>query len=238
MSVPSLVVFLFLVAFVGGAFIAGVRHVEPRWTGYALLGLAAWLGAAAALAASGVLARFNTLPPPALIALVGFTAATLALAFSPLGRRLALEPPLWALVGVQTFRVPLEVLLYRLHGEGVLPVQVTYAGWNYDIATGLLAAALAVALWRRPVSRPVVVAWNGIGLLLLGVVVATAVLSLPTPFRRFPGEPSTEVVLTAPLIWLPTVLVQAALLGHLLVARRLRPEASAPEAVPAARLGA
>ena len=103
-----------------------------------------------------------------------------------------------------------------------MPVQVTYEGWNFDIATGLLAALLAVALWRGRPSARWVSAWNGLALVLLAIVVVTAALSMPTPFQQFTAAPTTAAVATFPMIWLPTVLVQAALLGHLLVLRRLR----------------
>jgi hypothetical protein len=167
-----------------------------------------------------VLSDFDVLPPRAPLLLVALTAGTLAFAFSPLGTSIARTVPLVALVGVQAFRVPLELVLHRLYLEGVLPVQVTYAGWNYDIATGLLAAALAVALWRGTGGPRWVALWNGLGLALLAVVVVTALLSLPTPVQQF--EPSTIEVTTFPLIWLPSILVMAALLGHVLVIRRLR----------------
>lgn len=225
MSTSSLVAFLILVAVVCGALLWGVRRAAPRRTLAFAVGLAAWLAGTAALASSGVLGQFDRVPPPAAFALVGFAAGTAALAFSRLGERLV-HVPLWALVGFQAFRVPLELLLHRLYVEGVLPVQVTYAGWNYDVVTGLTAVVLAVLLWRGRVPEWGVAAWNGLGLALLAVVVGTAVLSLPTPFQQFPAEPSTEAVLTAPLIWLPAVLVQAALLGHLLVIRRLRADAA------------
>jgi hypothetical protein len=43
---------------------------------------------------------------------------------------------------------------------------------------------------------------------------------MPTPFRVFEGPPSVFVA-SVPFVWLPTVMVMAALLGHLLLFRRL-----------------
>lgn len=228
MSASTQVVFLTLVAFVCLALVVGVgwasrdrppAHRLRRVLGTAV-GLVVWLGVTAELARSGILSEFEALPPRAPILLAGLTVGTVAFAFSPLGTSLARNLPLVALVGVQAFRVPLELVLHRLYIEGVLPVQVTYAGWNVDILTGLLAAGLAVGLWRGAVRPRWVALWNALGLALLAVVVGTAALSLPTPFQQF--EPSTEAVATFPLVWLPSVLVMAALLGHLLVIRRLR----------------
>lgn len=228
MSAPTLVAFCSLVAFVCLALLAGIvwssRDLPPRQRLLRVLataiGLVAWLGVTGGLARSGVLSTFDVLPPRAPILLVGLTAGTVGFAFSPIGTSLSQAVPLAALVGVQAFRVPLELVLHRLYVESVLPVQVTYAGWNYDIVTGLLAVVLAVALWRGHGGKRWVRAWNALGLVLLAVVVGTAILSLPTPMQQF--EPSTVAATTFPLIWLPSILVMAALLGHLLVIRRLR----------------
>lgn len=228
MSAPVLVVFLALVAVVCLALLGGVgaaaRALPPeqrlRWVLGTAAGLVAWLGVTAGLARAGVLSQFDVLPPRAPLFLVALTAGTVAFAVSPIGTGVARSVPLAALVGVQAFRLPLELVLHRLYLDGILPVQVTYAGWNYDIVTGILAAALALALWRGWGGRRWVAAWNALGLALLAVVVVTAALSLPTPFQQL--EPSTEAVTTFPLVWLPSVLVMAALLGHLLVLRRLK----------------
>jgi hypothetical protein len=48
-----------------------------------------------------------------------------------------------------------------------------------------------------------------------------AVLSTPVPFRHFMTEPANRRPGTFPFVGLPTVLVQAALLGHVLVFRAL-----------------
>ncbi|GAB5535911.1 MAG: hypothetical protein Rubg2KO_21600 [Rubricoccaceae bacterium] len=228
MSAPTQAVFLALVAFVCLALLVGVgrvsRDLSPtrrlRWRLGTALGLVAWLGVTAGLARAGFLSNFDVLPPRAPILLGALTTGTVAFAFSPIGARLAKILPLAALVGVQVFRVPLELVLHRLYVEGVLPVQITYTGWNFDIVTGLLAAVLAVALWRGVGGPRWVAAWNALGLVLLAIVVGTGLLSLPTPIQQF--EPSTVAITTFPMIWLPTVLVMAALLGHLLVIRHLR----------------
>jgi hypothetical protein len=54
------------------------------------------------------------------------------------------------------------------------------------------------------------------------LVVVVALLSAPTPLRMFWNAPANVWITGAPWIWLPTVMVLAALLGHLLVWRRLR----------------
>jgi hypothetical protein len=148
--------------------------------------------------------------------------ATAALAFSRIGDRVIERVGLAWLVGYQAFRIPVELFLARMHDEGVVPVQMTYSGRNFDIVTGVLALALAVAIWRSGrVPRALVLAWNWLGLALLINIVTVAVLSPPVPFRVFMNEPANTFVTQPPWVLLPTFLVQGALLGHLLVFRQL-----------------
>jgi hypothetical protein len=188
--------------------------------------LAAWMTLTMLLAASGLLSRFDVLPPPLLV-LVGVGAvASTALACSGLGRRLALSLPLAALVGFQAFRLPLELILHRLALDGVLPVQMTFDGMNFDFVTGLTAVVVALWAWRGRVPRLVLLAWNLLGLALLVTIVTIAMLSAPVPFRVFWNEPANTIVTTVPFVWLPTMLVPFAWIGHLLVFRRLRHDAA------------
>ena len=52
-------------------------------------------------------------------------------------------------------------------------------------------------------------------------IVTIGIFSLPTEFRIFMNEPANTFVAYVPYVWLPAVLVQAALLGHLLIFRWL-----------------
>lgn len=193
-----------------------------RWTVIATLVVALWLGVSAVTAASGALQRFTDRPPPLLLLVGTTTLATTLLAFSTLGSRLVERIALGGLIGFQVFRVPLELLLHRLHQEAVIPIQMTYAGSNFDIVSGVLAAVVgAWALLGRP-PRWALLGFNLVGLALLVNIVTIALLSSPVPFRAFLNEPANTFVAFTPYVWLPAVLVQAAWFGHLLVFRALR----------------
>lgn len=223
--------FSVLAVLVAGAFVAGVHtawrnqgrpaeHVR-RATLLAAAGAALWMGLTGVAAAAGWL-RFD--PPPR--TMLPLFAAVFALAFglglSRAGRTLAAGVPLAVLVGVQSFRFPLELLMHRAADEAVMPVRMSFSGRNFDILTGITAIVVAGVLARGRGSIGLVRAWNVGGALLLANVLAVALLSAPTPLQVFHGTPDTSWVTQAPYIWLPTVLVLAALLGHILVARRLR----------------
>jgi hypothetical protein len=104
--------------------------------------------------------------------------------------------------------------------EGVMPVQMSYSGFNYDIVTGITAGVLGAWLSRRRAPRWIVIAWNLLGFALLVNVVTIAIVSTPV-FRWFGDDRLNVFVTYPPFVWLPAILVPAALMGHILVWRRL-----------------
>src|SRR5262249_18081204 len=223
--------FLALVALVALVFVIGVwRAGKPRestqtslrWTGVAIVIIAVWLGTSALVAETGILREFDRRPPPFPVLVSFFFIATAAVALSPIGGRLINETEIRLLGGFQAFRIPGEYLLHKLYREGAVPVQMTYAGMNFDILSGALA--LAIFIWGTIGKPPrwAILVFNLVGLALLINIVTIAILSSPTPLRKFFNEPANTFVTYFPFVWLPAFLVQAAWFGHLLVFRWLR----------------
>lgn len=177
------------------------------------------LGVTAAVSAADLLANFDSFPPPALPFFLFHFLATIGLGLSAYGRRLADGLPVWALIGYQAFRIPVELTLHALYLEGRIPVQMTYVGLNFDIVTGLTAIPVAWLAWKGRLTRVAMLAWNTLGLLLLANIVTIAILSMPTTMRVFMNHPPNTFVAEMPYTWLPTFLVTSALLGHVLVYR-------------------
>jgi hypothetical protein len=178
------------------------------------------LAVSAALAEFGVLAR-----PPHGLGLMAYLVAcnmgAVALAFSGLGQRVAQSLPLYALVGFHVFRLPLELVLHQWYMEGVLPVQMTYAGQNWDIVTGLLALFVGPLMYFGKLSRRAAWVFNLVGSALLVNVGSIAVRSSPVPLRTYLSEPPVLLALHAPFTWILPVCVSGALFGHLITFRRL-----------------
>lgn len=193
-----------------------------RWVAGTLLVAALWMTVTYFAAARGHLA-FGTMPPPMLLLLVMSVGGTIHLARSRFGTRLAQGLPWTWAIGYQSFRILVEVLLFEGWREGFVPPQMTWVAGNYDVLTGITALALYVVALARGGRLPLwlVRTWNLLGLTLLLVIVSIAVLSMPTPLRVFHTEPPNTWVAQAPFVWLPALLVLAALFGHLLVARML-----------------
>lgn len=233
--------FVGLVLVVAGAFVAGVwwawraaaatRARAGRAALMAGTATAAWLALTVGAAAAGALS-FTTTPPTMLVLVVVILALAIGLGASRVGARLALGLPLAALVGFHAFRLPLELILHRAYEIELMPVQMSYAGLNFDIVTGVTAVVVAALLAVRRMPLFLVGLWNALGFVLLANIVIIALLSAPLPFRVFWNEPANVWVTRAPWVWLPAVMVLAALLGHIVVLRRLRAERRALSARP------
>ena len=214
------------IAFVAGVWIAWRRTgASParaaRAAAMAAAGTAIWMTVAWRLAGSGALRQWDAVPPPFGLLIVAILVLGLRLAFSNVGRRLATGVPLWALVGIQGFRLPLEVAMHGLYERGIMPVQMSFSGLNFDILTGAGALVVARLVATGRAGRRLVIAWNLAGSLLLLNVVTIAILSTPR-FRMFGDDRVNVFVTYPPFVWLPAVLVLGAFAGHLVVWRAVR----------------
>lgn len=194
--------------------------------------LALWLALTAAIAQSGALMVFESLPPRLMMlpmsALVGLIVVGRGATF----RRLLAATPLAWPVALMSFRVVVELMLWQLHEGGAMPPQMTFEGRNFDILVGLSAPVVAHGLTTGWLPRRAAIAWNLAGLALLLNVVTIAVTSVPGPTRLdWGGEPLT-IVATAPFVWLPAFLVPVAVFGHVSSLRQLLATRDAVEGVP------
>ena len=216
LGIPGLA--LLVVALVGAAVFRFVGRRPALWFA---LGASAWLAFAAVLGLSGFLARFDGVPPPIALLLAPTVGLPVWLGFSRTGTKLA-RAPLGLLVGFHAFRLPLELVMHEAAALGVMPPQMTYTGSNFDITTGISALLVAALLARGRAPRWLVLAWNAWGTLLLLAIVTIALASLPA-FAAFGNDPASLNTWVAyfPFVWLPAGLVSAAILGHVLLWRRL-----------------
>ena len=205
--------------------------VRARRFGFALAVIAAWMTVTGLAAGSGVLAQFDRRPPPVMFVLLGTAAVGLTIGLSRIGARLANGLPLAVLIGIQAFRLPLELVMHRAAGEGVMPVQLSFSGYNFDIVAGASAILVAALLATGRAPRALAMAWNMVSAALLITVVVIGVSSLPM-FAAFGTAPERLNTWLAyfPFVWLATVMVAAAFAGLLVIARKLLAERKAARA--------
>jgi hypothetical protein len=198
---------------------AHYERLSPWPTALVVLG---WMCLTAALASAGLLARVDVTPAPMAVMLPLVFGVPIAVAVSPVGGRLAAAVPIAALVGLQMFRLPLELVMHRAADLGIMPPELSYSGYNLDIVTGTGAVVLFLALRVAAVPRAVVWVWNGWGVWCLAVIAWVARSGSPM-VRAFGDDPRhvNTWVLYFPYVWLPTVLVMMALGGHLVLTRAL-----------------
>lgn len=194
-----------------------------------MLGIAVLRAVQLGLAYSGILGQWNRTPPPMVLMLLACFAITVVFAFSRIGEEMATTLSYAALIGAQAFRFPLELWMQHASAERAIPRQMTYSGSNLDIVSGLTAMVVAAVAARGLAPRWLLTGWNALGSLLPLNVIVIAVRSMPMIRAYGPFRMNARVA-DAPFVWLPGVLVQAALLGHLLIWRKLKMDANLEDA--------
>ena len=196
------------------------RAAAARAAGMMAIGCAAWMGITWALAERGTFREWNRLPPSLVLLIVLIVLIAGRLALGGVGGRLSAHVPLWMLVGIQGFRLPLELVMHQMYERGIMPEQMSYSGRNFDIVTGATALIVAALVAANRGGRLLVALWNVLGLALLANIMVVAIIS--TPLVAFYGPERLNIWVTyPPFIWLPAVMVLAALTGHLLIFRAL-----------------
>lgn len=187
-----------------------------------LILLLLWAILTAVLGGSGFYRQGFEMPPRFLFLVGPGIVLVLVLLLTNRGRTFLDKVDIGDLTLLQTVRIPVEVTLFQLYAAGLVPEIMTFSGKNFDILTGLSAPVVYYLVWqRKTLSLQWLLAWNFICLALLFTIMAIAILSLPTPFQRFGFEQPNTGVTYFPFVWLPGIIVPAALFAHLVSIRWL-----------------
>lgn len=174
-----------------------------------------WIVFQTILSIGGFYQETNSTPPR--IVLFGvLPAILLIIAYLVFFREFVERLPLKLLTAIHIVRIPVELTLFWLFGAGMVPRIMTFEGANFDIASGVLAIiVLLIAFRGEKVSRSLIVGFNVIGLILLGVIVSIAALSVQSPIQQMSFDQPNRVVLFSPYVFLPTIIVPIVLASHL-----------------------
>lgn len=152
--------------------IAGIllrRSARNQWL---VLLLAAWLGLVGLLGSLGFFLDFQAMPPRMPLFVLIEAVSILGLVFASPFRDELGSIPQRVLVGLQSFRIGVEIILGAMATDGTLPVEMSFHGRNFDVLTGVSAIGVTVALLAVGELRlkKTLLAWNvlGLGLLFLG----------------------------------------------------------------------
>ena len=218
-QVPAYIPIVFLITsfLTFGIFAYAIKRVgvDRFWSKVLLFVIPFWMLFQAAIALGGFYLRSESIPPRLPIFAV-LPAVVLIGALFLLGRDFITDLPLLPLTLLHTVRIPVELVLAWLFEQKLVPQQMTFHGWNFDILSGFFAVAVTIFAFRngRP-NRKLLISFNVIGLLLLTNIVTIAVLSLQSPIQKLAFEQPNRAVLYFPYVWLPAMIVPIVLFCHL-----------------------
>lgn len=201
-----------------GIFLYAVRQKLLQTTpGKIIVGLTAfWILFQAVMAMGGFFAVTSSFPPR--IALFGvLPTLILILGYFIFFRESFIEKlPLKMLTILHIIRIPVESVLFWLYQGRLVPESMTFEGHNFDILSGLTAPVIYWLAFRGDnVNRALLIVWNLAALVLLGIIVTTAVLALPSTAQIAADGQHNIAVLFFPYNWLPSIVVPIVFFCHL-----------------------
>lgn len=181
-----------------------------------LTALLIWMAVVGILGYFGFYRVQNTIPPrfvfllaPGILFVVGYFLFTKNKSTSNAGN-------LKWLTLVHTIRIPVEIVLYCIFIEGLIPDLMTFEGYNYDILSGITAPIMYYAVFvKNWIGTRALLIWNFICLGLLVNILTIAVLSAQTPIQQVAFDQPNIGVTYFPFVWLPAVIVPIVLYSHL-----------------------
>lgn len=183
-------------------------------------------------AGTGLLTHFESLPPPMMVFLLFLLFLTFAISRTPIVQAVTKSLRIETLILFQGFRILPEIVIALAVDEGLAPLQLSWRGWNLDLYFAVIAILVAVVLKLKPAwprqqapAKTLIGATQILGILSLFNIAFIALASWPSPLREMIGVfakmKTNEWVGHFPYVLLPSCLVMAALMGHLLLAKKI-----------------
>ena len=123
---------------------------------------------------------------------------------------------------IHLIRIPVEMVLYWLAQEKVIPDVMTFRGRNFDILAGvILPLATYLYFERGMISKKILIGVNFYGVFSLINIIGHGILSVPTPLQQFGFDQPNIVTFQFPFIWLPAFVVPAIFFAHLVTLKEL-----------------
>jgi len=174
-----------------------------------------WIVYLVTLSSTGIIHDFN-LPPkmplfvvgPALL-IIGFVLTRKATS------KLAENAPVHVLIGFQSFRIIVEIIIWMAYIQKILPVETTFEGNNYDILIGITAIPIAFYAYKGKISKGLLIFWNIAGLFILANTVRVFVFSafFPETLEMESSKVSLQF-LTPPLLFIAGIFMPLAVFLH------------------------
>jgi len=181
-----------------------------------------WTGAQSLLASSGFFTHTDGFPPRMGLVLVPVLITLTVLLIHPGGKRFIQTLDIKWLTLLHIVRVPVEIGLFLLFREKLVPQLMTFEGRNFDILAGITAPLIFYLYFQKKIlSNRMFLLWNFICLGLLLNILVNAILSIPGPLQHFAFDQPNIAVLEFPVMLLPALIVPLVMFSHLVVIARI-----------------
>lgn len=174
-----------------------------------------WSMGQAILAHSGFYQRTELMPPRFLIVIIPVLAFIIfgltkkRLNWITENRQIELSTFL------HTIRIPVEIVLFYLFVNEMVPELMTFDGRNYDILAGLSAPIIGILWSKKYIGRKTLIVWNIIALLSVLSIFANGILSSELPIQMFGFEQPNKAINYFPFILLPATIVPIVIYTHI-----------------------
>lgn len=217
------ILFVLTIGIVVGLIVRLLRtiNITPRARKLSIGILIGWMTVLGILSVQGFFLEFTSIPPrQALLVIPSFILIGLLTLNTRRWNIINLVPPA-LVIGIQAFRLPLEITLHELYREGWVAQEMTWSGFNFDVITGIIALPVMwLAVVKKALPRWTVLAFHCFGLCTVTIVATTGILSVPLPFQVLHTTPANIFTSTFPYSWLPSILVPVAVFAHILGLRQ------------------
>lgn len=167
------------------------------------------------LSYSGILKNFD-IPPklPLFIIIPAFTIIILLLIKNKRNKIINPIPPHIPIL-FESFRIPVELLLHGTFLAGLIPIQTTFSGYNFEIYFAASAIVMSFLVYKRVIYKPIILLWNIVGLVFLGIILSIFVTTafFPSVWGENESLVSSDFG-TLPYLIVPAFYVPLAIFMH------------------------
>lgn len=184
--------------------------------------LLGWIAIQGIVSESGFYTVTDTMPPRFVFLVLPALVLVAYLLLTKRGQNFVDSLDASWLTYLHVVRIPVEITLYLLFTNKLVPQLMTFEGNNFDILSGITAPMVAyLGYAKQKLSKSILLIWNFLCLALLANIVVTAVLCAPFPFQQLAFDQPNVGVLYFPYSWLPGFVVPMVLFAHLVSVRQL-----------------
>lgn len=178
-SAPIGLAFLFLTLSIG-SFLWFYFISKNKLVGITLL---CWILIQSGMALAG-LYQDNQMVPPRIAAFGVIPALLLIIAtfLHPKGREWMDTLNLTQLTLFHAIRIPVEIGLYWAYTANLVPIDMTFEGYNYDIFSGISGLLIGLVMLKYKLPKWFLTIWNLGCLIFLFIIVGTALLTSKSTF--------------------------------------------------------